>query len=58
MFAAYFLNFLEPEKSYCSHNTDIAVEMCSFIQIFLLNAHIIVIYSLGSHEHKYHRIYL
>ena len=45
-FAAYFGIFMELEKSYDSHNTNIDIQMCSFIQIFLLNV-FIVIYKAG-----------
>ena len=46
-FAAYFGIFMEQEKSYDSHNTNIDIQMCSFIQIFLLNVSI-DIYSLDA----------
>ena len=39
--------FMELGKSYGSHNTNIDIQMCSFIQIFLLNV-FIVIYLLDS----------
>ena len=34
--------FMELGKSYDSHNTNIDIQMCSFIQIFLLNVFIVI----------------